>query len=51
MNEANGGLSSVVDGFAVANYLKKNEKDIFNILTQTYVKFKVTDYDIIYLAN
>ena len=36
--------SSVVDGFAVANYLKKNEKDVFKILTQTYVKFKDTDY-------
>ena len=44
VNEANGGLSSVVDGFAVANYLKKNEKDVFKILTQTYVKFKDTDY-------
>ena len=44
MNEANGGLSSVVDGFAVANYLKKNEKDVFNILTKTHVKFKDTDY-------
>ncbi len=44
VNEANGGLSSVVDGFAVANYLKKNEKDVFNILTKTHVKFKDTDY-------
>ncbi len=44
VNDANGGLSSVVDGFAVANYIKRNEKDIFNILTKTYVKFKDTDY-------
>ncbi len=44
INDAKGGKSSVVDGFAVANYLRKNEKDVFKILTTTYVKFKDTDY-------
>ena len=44
INEAKGGKSSVVDGFAVANYLRKKEKDVFKILTTTFVKFKDTDY-------
>ncbi len=44
INDAKGGNSSVVDGFAVANYLKKKEMDVFKILTTTYVKFKDTDY-------
>ena len=44
INNATGGKSSVVDGFAVANFLRKNEKDVFKILTSTYVKFKDTDY-------
>mgnify|MGYP001273658577 CR=1 FL=1 len=44
INDATGGKSSVVDGFAVANYLKKKEKEVFKILTTTYVKFKDTDY-------
>ena len=44
INNASGGKSSVVDGFAVANYIRKKEKDIFNILTKTNVKFKDTDY-------
>lgn len=44
INDAKGGNSSVVDGFAVADYLRKKEKKIFKILTTTYVKFKDTDY-------
>ena len=44
VNEAKGGNSSVVDGFAVANYLKRYDKDAFKVLTDTYVKFKDTDY-------
>ena len=32
INSANGGDSSAVDGFAVADYLKNNEKDIFDTL-------------------
>ena len=44
INDANGGNSSVVDGFAVADYLRRKEKKIFKILKSTYVKFKDTDY-------
>ena len=44
VNDAKGGNSSVVDGFAVANYLKRYEKDAFKVLSDTYVKFKDTDY-------
>ena len=44
INDATGGKSSVVDGFAVANYIRKKEKEVFNILTTNYVKFKDTDY-------
>ena len=43
-NNAKGGNSTIVDGFSVANYLKKNEKEIFNILTNTEVKIKDNDY-------
>jgi len=44
VNNATGGKSSVVDGFAVANYLRKKEKKVYKLLTETYVKFKDTDY-------
>ena len=44
VNNAAGGKSSVVDGFAVANYLRKKEKKVYKLLTETYVKFKDTDY-------
>ena len=44
INDANGGNSSVVDGFAVADYLRNKERKIFKILTDTYVKFQDTDY-------
>ncbi len=44
INDATGGKSSVVDGFAVANYIRKKEKDVFKILTKTNIKFKDTDY-------
>tara|TARA_B100000579_G_scaffold67017_1_gene50133 strand:+ start:5094 stop:6203 length:1110 start_codon:yes stop_codon:yes gene_type:complete len=42
-NEVNGGLSTLVDGFAVATYLKKKNKDLFKILTQTKVRFRFVD--------
>ena len=44
VNNAKGGLSLVVDGFSVANYLKEKEPNIFKTLTNTYVKFKDNDY-------
>ena len=46
-NESTGGDSSLVDGFSVAEYLKVNHKDFYKILTQTSVKFKFTDVDVI----
>ena len=44
INSAEGGDSSAVDGFAVADYLRKNEKEIFNILVNIPFKFKDKDY-------
>ena len=43
INSAEGGDSSAVDGFAVADYLRKNEKNIFETLVS--VPFKFTDKD------
>jgi len=43
-NEAKGGNSSAVDGYAVADYIKKNNPNIFNQLNYTSVKFKDNDY-------
>ena len=40
-------LSTLVDGFAVAEYLKKNYQDIFKILTKTKVRFRFVDKTII----
>jgi len=44
INDAKGGDSSAVDGFAVADYLKNNEKEIFETLVNTPLKFKDNDY-------
>jgi gamma-butyrobetaine dioxygenase len=44
INSAKGGDSSAVDAFAVADYLKKNEKDIFDTLVNTPLKFRDKDY-------
>ena len=44
INEATGGLSSAVDGFFVANFLKENEPKMFKILLNTHVKFKDNDF-------
>ena len=44
INSAKGGDSSAVDGFAVADYLKNNEKEIFEILVSVPLKFKDKDY-------
>ncbi len=46
-NESTGGDSSLVDGFSVAEYLKANHEDFYEILTQTNVNFKFTDVDVI----
>ena len=44
INDASGGMSSTIDGFAVANHLRKEDPETFNSLTDTYVKFKDEDY-------
>ncbi len=46
-NEAKGGDSSLVDGYAVSEYLRINEPDMYEILTTTNVLFKFVDKDII----
>ena len=44
INDAEGGDSSAVDAFAVADYLKKNEKEIFETLINTPLRFRDKDY-------
>ena len=44
INSAEGGDSSAVDAFAVADYLRNNEKEIFEILVNTPLKFRDKDY-------
>jgi len=43
-NQSKGGDSSIVDGYAVANYIKKYDPNTFNLLKNTEVKFKDNDY-------
>jgi len=44
INSAKGGNSSAIDGFAVADYLRKNEKEIFDTLVSVPLKFRDKDY-------
>ncbi len=44
INSAKGGDSSAVDAFAVADFLRKNEKETFDILVNTPLKFRDKDY-------
>ena len=44
INAAEGGDSSAVDGFAVSEYLRQNEKEIFDTLVNVYLKFRDKDY-------
>jgi len=44
INSADGGNSSAVDAFAVADYLRKNEKEIFETLVNVPLKFRDKDY-------
>jgi len=44
INSAEGGDSSAVDGFTVADYLRKNEKEIFETLVSVPLKFRDKDY-------
>ena len=44
INEADGGMSSIVDGFKVAEFLKNNDTETFKILKDIQVKFINNDY-------
>ena len=44
VNDADGGMSTAVDGFSVANFLKLNDPKTFDLLLKTYVKFTDEDY-------
>ncbi len=44
INSAKGGDSSAVDAFAVAEYLKNNNKDVFDTLVKVPLKFRDKDY-------
>ena len=46
-NEVKGGFSTLVDGFSVAEYLRKNHNDLFKMLTKTKVRFRFVDKTII----
>ena len=50
-NDVSGGFSTLVDGFQVANNLKKNDPDLFKILTKVKVRFKFTDKDVVLENN
>ena len=44
VNDAKGGNSTAVDGFAVANFLKKNHLKKYKLLTENEVIFKDNDF-------
>ena len=44
INNADGGMSSMIDGFKVIEYLKNNELETFEILKKVKVKFINNDY-------
>jgi gamma-butyrobetaine dioxygenase len=45
VNETSGGLSTLVDGFAVARALQAQDADAFGVLTTTPVRFRYLDAD------
>ena len=45
VNETSGGLSTLVDGFAVARSLRTREPEAFRILSTTPVRFRYIDVD------
>ena len=47
VNDAEGGNSTLVDGLKITNYLKKNEKHYFDILTSVEILFHVADKDVV----
>ena len=47
VNEVNGGLSTLVDGFTVSEKLKKDYNDYYKILTEIKVRFQFIDQNVI----
>jgi len=47
VNEVNGGLSTLVDGYTVTEALKKENPEYFNILTKVKVRFQFIDKDVV----
>jgi gamma-butyrobetaine dioxygenase len=45
VNETSGGLSTLVDGFAVAQALRASDRQAFSVLASTPVRFRYTDSD------
>lgn len=45
VNETSGGLSTLVDGFAVAQALRAREPEAFRVLSSTPVRFRYLDVD------
>jgi gamma-butyrobetaine dioxygenase len=45
VNQTSGGLSTLVDGFAVAQALRADDPEAFGILASTPVRFRYTDAD------
>ena len=46
-NEVNGGLSTLVDGYAVTEKLKKDFPDYYKILTEIKVRFQFVDQSVV----
>tara|TARA_Y100001960_G_scaffold295660_1_gene340504 strand:- start:344 stop:1453 length:1110 start_codon:yes stop_codon:yes gene_type:complete len=46
-NEVNGGYSTLVDGYTVSEYIKKNKPDYYDILSSVKVRFKFVDKDVV----
>ena len=46
-NEVSGGLSTLVDGFSVAENLKNAHPEFFKILTEVKVKFRFVDKEVV----
>ena len=46
-NEVSGGNSTLVDGFTVTEFLKKNKPEYYNILSTVNVRFRFIDKDVV----
>ena len=46
-NEVSGGYSTLVDGYSVSEKLKKEDPNVYKILTEVKVRFKFTDKNVV----